>query len=348
MNILGKLLVFLNTGLSVVFLILALGIYTHQVDWGWKEPRKELGERIPSEIDKRTAVVKMVGKTKREAVARVEIAQQNLYMARYKWPLAHIWMQKELEKLDSVPSNIAQKHVSPQWPIVYTENPDETTIRQVEIQSGKILQLEKTFPFISFTKTKVVDGKEQYVTVTRKGKLGIPVLSKPVQYTFYKNKDTPVTINIDKSYNTYQEELANVKVEEIEAKEEIDNVIFEQKQIAVKLNGGEVMFPTWWMAMQGDRHPFARLSTAPEMLTYGAYQPIQAPDVPGLYELALEREKKIQDKLRREIEHIRPQWVKILINSQLQLQRYESLKVRRDELQAKLNELKVSLGEEKK
>ena len=50
-NKIGKTLVFLNLVLSLMALTWAGAIFLQQVDWGWKEPRKEIDGRVPSEID---------------------------------------------------------------------------------------------------------------------------------------------------------------------------------------------------------------------------------------------------------------------------------------------------------
>ncbi len=54
MNKLGKTLVLINVAFSVIALAFAIGVYTQEIDWGWKEPRKDLdGKRVAAEIVKR-------------------------------------------------------------------------------------------------------------------------------------------------------------------------------------------------------------------------------------------------------------------------------------------------------
>jgi hypothetical protein len=57
MNHLGKGLVLVTAAVSILFLAWAVAIYTQTIDWGWKDPRTELKDRVPSEIDKRLAAL---------------------------------------------------------------------------------------------------------------------------------------------------------------------------------------------------------------------------------------------------------------------------------------------------
>ena len=41
-NSLGKLLVLINLAASVLFMTFAGAIFLQKVDWGWKEPRKDI------------------------------------------------------------------------------------------------------------------------------------------------------------------------------------------------------------------------------------------------------------------------------------------------------------------
>jgi hypothetical protein len=80
-NNLGKALVLVTAALSLAFLAWAVAIYTQTLDWGWKDPRKELGERVPSEIDKRIAAVKQAAAFRARAEAGVKEGRVNLARA---------------------------------------------------------------------------------------------------------------------------------------------------------------------------------------------------------------------------------------------------------------------------
>jgi hypothetical protein len=81
MNHVGKALVLVTAAVSLAFLAWAVAIYTQTIDWGWKDPRKELGERVPSEIDKRIAAVKEASTFRVRAEAGVKSGTANLARA---------------------------------------------------------------------------------------------------------------------------------------------------------------------------------------------------------------------------------------------------------------------------
>jgi hypothetical protein len=89
-NLIGKTLVILNAALSVIFLTFALGVFTNRIDWGWKEPRLELGLRVPSEIDKRTAAVKLFLRHREMVEKAVDAAQKELAADELNWAAYHL------------------------------------------------------------------------------------------------------------------------------------------------------------------------------------------------------------------------------------------------------------------
>jgi len=153
-NLLGKTLAVITAGLGIVFLFLALGIYTHQVDWGWREPRKELGERVPSEIDKRTAAVRQAAGAKNLAEQALKQAQGQLAGAEVSWSKYPLWAEKTLQSL-------------------YSGKDPKMDIRQIELTKGKVQVVPVPQGFgQALLKDKVVfsysDGKEVHTVDVQK------------------------------------------------------------------------------------------------------------------------------------------------------------------------------------
>ena len=350
MNFIGKTLVVFNMAFCGFLLFLSVAIYTNSVDFGWQEPRKELsGFRVPSEIDKRTIAVETVNKEVSPVVRRLEVAQQNLHMAHYKWARAHLKMKEELQKLQTGQGNIARQkvNVNKGLQVEVLEDNTATALKNILLENGKIKLQKFKFPF----KTKVLkkDGTIENRTVQRDYTGATPLFEQDVMVSF--SQLDPITKNVvtktvplDRSYNTYLRDLQKLKVSIDTVKYKIREWNAEQQRISVLLNGGEVMFPTWWIVINGNNNALSRLVGLPEVLTYAAYQPVDSPQVPGLYNLYLEREIRIQEKLQREIDHIKPQWVRVLINSQLHINRQQTLEYRLKELRKKIEEKKAALA----
>jgi hypothetical protein len=100
-NYLGKGLVLLTVALSVLFLAWSIGIYTQTIDWGWKDPRKHLGERVPSEIDKRIAAVTQGLRFKVRAQESVKDAAKSLAEAEQDFPENVLSFREKLAELRS-------------------------------------------------------------------------------------------------------------------------------------------------------------------------------------------------------------------------------------------------------
>lgn len=98
-NNLGKILVLLNLAISGLFLAFALGIFTNTIDWGWKEPRKVVDERIPSELDKRMAALDQANREREYAKKRVLQAQRNRLGVEPVWPENKLWYTRRLDSL---------------------------------------------------------------------------------------------------------------------------------------------------------------------------------------------------------------------------------------------------------
>lgn len=108
-NTLGKFLVFVQVVFSVLATTFAGAIYLQKIDWGWKEPRKDLYLRVPSEIDKRTAAVIEALRIKEMAMGKADMpgtlkaSQAALAEAEPRFAQNHIWYAQNLVKLRSGP-----------------------------------------------------------------------------------------------------------------------------------------------------------------------------------------------------------------------------------------------------
>jgi hypothetical protein len=105
-NYLGKGLVLVTVAVSGLFLAWTLAIFTQTVDWGWKDPRKGLGERMPSEIDKRIAAVKEALRFKARAEAVAKSAGDALVAAEQDFPSNVLSYQAKLKELREAPGKI--------------------------------------------------------------------------------------------------------------------------------------------------------------------------------------------------------------------------------------------------
>jgi hypothetical protein len=118
MNRIGKVLVLVNTAVSIVALSWAVGVFFRFTDWGWKEARLKEGWRIPSEYDKRTAAFK-------EGVKARDIALSGLVRARAAWRDAedhfadnHLFYVADLTRLQSSQDPIEAKYIDETGKIV--------------------------------------------------------------------------------------------------------------------------------------------------------------------------------------------------------------------------------------
>lgn len=98
-NTLGKTLVMIHVVASLLAMTAAAGIYLQQIDWGWKEPRKYLEQRVPSEIDKRAAALEEAYKGLALVVPELKPAQEQLRAAEGRFGPNHLYYVKELARL---------------------------------------------------------------------------------------------------------------------------------------------------------------------------------------------------------------------------------------------------------
>jgi hypothetical protein len=106
MNRIGKGLVLAHVAISIVALAWAAGLFLQFTDWGWKEPRSELGLRVPSEYDKRTAAFRDAVKARDMAVSGLRPAWLALYRAEELFPKNHLFYKEELARLRGSPDPI--------------------------------------------------------------------------------------------------------------------------------------------------------------------------------------------------------------------------------------------------
>ena len=99
MNLFGKTLVIIHVALSLLALAGAGAIMLRFVDWGWKEPRLDISERVPSELDKRTAAVADAKRAAEAALAPLKKSQESLFAAMDRYGDNHLFYRNELERL---------------------------------------------------------------------------------------------------------------------------------------------------------------------------------------------------------------------------------------------------------
>ena len=113
MNRIGKGLVLLHVAISLLALSWAAGLLLQFTDWGWKEPRTDLGQRVPSEYDKSVAAAKQAGKARDLALPSVRpgSARISLREAEESFPKNHLYYTQQLARLQSSPDPIEAKAI---------------------------------------------------------------------------------------------------------------------------------------------------------------------------------------------------------------------------------------------
>jgi hypothetical protein len=107
MNYFGKALVLVNLLLSGFGLAWAVAVYTDRTDWGWKDPRQHLGtDRVASEIDKRTALIKDVLPVVAAADKGVDAYQKALTSHQVVLAANHQWYNAALKQLEDAAGKI--------------------------------------------------------------------------------------------------------------------------------------------------------------------------------------------------------------------------------------------------
>jgi hypothetical protein len=106
-NGLGKLLVLINLAAAMLFMTFAGAIFLQKVDWGWKEPRKDItgSVRIPSEIDQRNAAVKEAHKAVALVMSPLQSSEKKLAEVEPRFPDNHRWYIKEIDRLRNDPAD---------------------------------------------------------------------------------------------------------------------------------------------------------------------------------------------------------------------------------------------------
>jgi hypothetical protein len=117
MNRIGKGLVLVHTAASIVALAWAMGLFFQFTDWGWKEPRSELGLRVASEYDKRTAAFKDAARAVSLSVPGLQPARLSLRAAEERFPRNHLYYNQELARLRSAADPIEVMYIKKTGPI---------------------------------------------------------------------------------------------------------------------------------------------------------------------------------------------------------------------------------------
>jgi hypothetical protein len=106
-NSLGKLLVLVNLAASLLFMTFAGAIFLQKVDWGWKEPRKDISGtyRIASEIDQRNAAVKVAHQGVALVMPGLLIEQAKLTDIEPRFPDNHRWYVQQIDRLKNDPAD---------------------------------------------------------------------------------------------------------------------------------------------------------------------------------------------------------------------------------------------------
>jgi hypothetical protein len=101
-NRIAKALVLVQVAASLLFMTFAAAVYFQQVDWGWKEPRKDITGtvRFASELDQRSAAVVEAQKTIEMMKAPLQAARDLLAVAEPRLSQNHLWYKEQLARLD--------------------------------------------------------------------------------------------------------------------------------------------------------------------------------------------------------------------------------------------------------
>jgi hypothetical protein len=236
-NTIGKTLVLINLGLALLALAFAAGIFFQQVDFGWKEPRKNLDQRVPSEIDKRIAAVTEAYRGLEAVQPDLKPAQTRLRQAEDRFGPNHLFYVA------------AMKHV----------HSDKKAVKAPEV---------------------VVEGGKPKLDVAE---IGTPTFGKP----------TPL---IAKSYETYQQELKDLRTQIEKVEKQIQDLTAQEGKLTLRLIGTK--------------------------------------EVPGLYGLR-EVERKRLDQIKFEMEYIRPKVKETRLEADGFLERRADLQATLDSLKKK-------------
>ncbi len=102
-NFIGKSLVVIHVALSLLALTWAGAILLQFVDWGWKQPRLDISERVPSELDKRLAAVGEAKRASDMALPPLKKSQDAWHAAMDRYAVNHLFYRDQLERLQKAP-----------------------------------------------------------------------------------------------------------------------------------------------------------------------------------------------------------------------------------------------------
>ncbi len=103
-NFLGKTLVLLNVAVSMLFLGVAVMLYTSSPDLGGTQPKEEIAGTVASELDKRIAAVKQAVEWKYQAYAELQKAKARLRKVQTDRASNYLWYVGKIYELDSSPA----------------------------------------------------------------------------------------------------------------------------------------------------------------------------------------------------------------------------------------------------
>jgi hypothetical protein len=144
-NTLGKTLVFVQLIFSVLAATFAAGIFLQRIDFGWKEPRKDLYLRIPSEIDKRTAAVQEALRAKDMAMSSLQNAQVARSNTEPRYWQNHVWYRQQLVRLRSDPNPIDAKEVKMLQGIIQLDTPPDRPRLGKPILENPVPAIQKSY-----------------------------------------------------------------------------------------------------------------------------------------------------------------------------------------------------------
>jgi hypothetical protein len=170
-DILGKTLVAACTALSLVFFGVALAVLAFPVDPGWRSPRTEFGERVPSELDQRAAAVQQVQNARATAEKNLEIAQNQLTQTRVAYFNSHVAGQAKLDELaTSANPKLQVRHVNVDKGKVQTDNfgrPDFKGEAVFKYKDGKDEKTVKVTKSLKEYRKELADLDQEIIAATK-------------------------------------------------------------------------------------------------------------------------------------------------------------------------------------
>jgi hypothetical protein len=224
MNFIGKALVFLNLLLAVFFMTWAAGIYLNRVDWGWKDPRKHLdSDRIPSEIDKRVALLQQALSDRDRALSE-----------RYQG------LEKEKADQQKVEDYKKAMQTGQMLPGGVLDAANDLALYQAVLWDNhrqyneQLRQLESsTAPKIDIRQVKIDKG----VIALNPEKLGQPVFGDKVTFTDVNAPKGSQVKDLNKSYESYRGDLKKVQDDIDTTVASTKSWVEKQQTLTQRLNG---------------------------------------------------------------------------------------------------------------